>query len=90
MSVPKRRKIAADSPILRVKTKSERLYDRCLQAKPVRNDFTIQELEAFNITNREEELRDVCQNLIDSHLFSLWNQRGNTVYRTRTKDEALG
>lgn len=97
MSAPpaaKRRKIGAGEsetpvPIPVVKSKSNELYDRCVEAKHVGDDFTIKELQDLKVSDNSDELGELCQDLMDRHLFILYTRRGGAIYKLRSKDEAL-
>jgi hypothetical protein len=90
MSAAKRRKVTADGPPLPViKSKSNQLYDACVEARKVGEEWTIADMLELKVSSSADELRDLCQDLLDCHLLVPYSRRANTVYRTRSKEEAL-
>jgi hypothetical protein len=90
MSTAKRRKITSDGPPLSViKSKSNQLYDTCIETREVGEEWSIADMLELKVTSDADELRDLCQELLDCHLLVPYSRRTNTVYRTRSKEEAL-
>jgi hypothetical protein len=90
MSAAKRRKISLEAPdIPTAGKKSVELHNRCLAEKDVGEEFTLQELEAFKIAADHDELRGLCQELLDKYCFVPYSRRGVTIYKTRAKELAL-
>lgn len=90
MSAAKRRRIEPPPKPKTVKAKKDELYDRCIKEKDIGSDFTIFDLAQFGLTDGENELLAACQELVECHLFAVYNSRSSAVlYRTRTKEDAI-
>lgn len=66
--------------------KRDLLYDHCIKEKPIGESFTLRELEDFGVIEDAEELRQVCQELMEYHLFAMVNR---STYMTRRKEDAV-
>lgn len=92
MSAPplKRQKTgASSSSVLRVKTDKDKIYDQCIANKPIGAHFSVAELEEFGIAEREALLK-ICQELMRNQmLVAAQKSGGGTVYKTRSKQDAL-
>jgi DNA-directed RNA polymerase III subunit RPC6 len=90
MSATKRRRISLDGSAVPVtKASSNDLYDRCVVEKGTGEEFSLAELLALDVTDNTDELRDLCQELLDCYCFAPYTRRGATSYRTRSKDLAV-
>ena len=73
-----------------MKAPKDILYDCCLAAKPLGEEFTDQELMRLGVTSDSLELRDLCNELARYFLISSKSQTQHGVtYRTRSKATAL-
>jgi DNA-directed RNA polymerase III subunit RPC6 len=77
------------APTIKTHDKSLELYQACLQAGAVGKEYTISDLGKLNISSDPEELRNLCQNLLDCQLFVPYTKKGVTIYRTRSSEVAL-
>jgi DNA-directed RNA polymerase III subunit RPC6 len=77
------------APVIKTSDKSQELYRACRDAGAVGKEFTISDLGKLNISSDPEELRNLCQDLLDCQLFVPYTKRGVTIYRTRSAEVAL-
>jgi hypothetical protein len=76
----------------KVKSKEDemrkRLYQYCIKAKPVGEIYSIAELKKAGITKDDQDLLDMCQQLVQHFLFSAMTLNRGIVYKTRSYEVA--
>jgi hypothetical protein len=66
----------------------DRLYQYCIKAKPIGEIYSIEELKRADVTQNDQDLLDMCQQLVTHFLFSAMTLNRGIVYKTRSYEVA--
>lgn len=66
----------------------DKLYQYCIKSKPVGEIYSIEELKKADITQSDQDLLNMCQQLVTHFLFSAMTLNRGIVYKTRSYEVA--
>jgi hypothetical protein len=72
----------------KAKAKRDKLYERCAEVKPVGEIFDFKELGALEISDDDNDLTVLVQELVDRNQFALLQLQNGFCYRLRPKEIA--
>jgi hypothetical protein len=68
--------------------KRDKLYQYCIKKKPVGEIFSIAELHQANIADDDQDLLNLCQQLVTHFLFAAMTLNRGILYKTRSYEVA--
>jgi hypothetical protein len=77
-----------DKPKPKDREKRDKLYQYCIRRKPVGEIFSIGELTAANVADDEQDLLNLCQQLVTHFLFAAMTLNRGVLYKTRSYEVA--